>query len=66
MDKFFLVIFLASLFGIWHYWRRNPNKRLLITTIATAIISLLLFGAFSGSTNDVNAKKSQDSNIAKK
>lgn len=54
--KFFLaLIFLASLFSSWYFWKKKPDKRFRSGSIAVLILSVLLFGAIPTHKTDASS-----------
>lgn len=63
MGTLLSLIFFASIFGIWYFWKRKPNKKYLISSIVTLILSTFLFSftpEYKQNWNDVQL------NLAKK
>lgn len=66
MLAFFSIIFLASLFGIWYFWKKKPNKRFLIITSVIAMISFLTVGNLGETNKNTNSHSARESSITKK
>lgn len=43
MGTLLSLIFFASIFGIWYFWKRKPNKKYLISSIVALVLSTFLF-----------------------
>lgn len=66
MLAFFSIIFLDSLFGIWYFWQKKPNKRFLISAIVIAIISFLTIGNLGATNKSTDSQSARESSITKK
>lgn len=51
------IIFLISLFAIWYFWKKSPNKKYKNASIVIAIISFFIIGAFGKSVNTKTISK---------
>ena len=59
MSSLFTIVFIISCIGIWYFIKKSPNKNNRNIAIGVAIISMLLVGATSPSSNKSN--KNDDS-----
>ncbi|WP_408581973.1 Ltp family lipoprotein [Enterococcus avium] len=59
MSSLFTIVFIISCIGIWYFIKKSPNKNNRNIAIGVAIISMLLVGATSPSSNKSN--KNEDS-----
>lgn len=66
MDSFLALIFLASIFSSWYFWRKKPNKRFLSGSIAVLILSFLLIGALPQKTEKTTTNQAKTSKSVKK
>lgn len=66
MDSFLALIFLASIFSSWYFWRKKPNKRFLSGSIAVLILSFLLIGALPQKTEKTTTNHAKTSKSVKK
>lgn len=66
MDSFLALIFLASIFSSWYFWRKKPDKRFLSGSIAVLILSFLLIGALPQKTEETTTSQVKTSKSVKK
>lgn len=66
MGTLLSLIFFASIFGIWYFWKRKPNKTYLIFSIVALVLSTFLFSFTPEYKQNWNVNKNVRQNLAKK
>lgn len=66
MNIFLSLIFLASIFSSWYFWKKKPNKQFLSGSIAALILSFLLIGSLPQKTEKANTIPAKVSKSVKK
>lgn len=72
MGTILSLIWLASIVCIWYFWRKKPNKKYLLTSVAVLVVSTFLYSltpeyrADSAKREAESASKASSKSISKK